>query len=1318
MNIFLIATLRRGKDILGYRLLDVDAGTFKDIPAINVYTVLKERKIKINGLKLRRTDNILMGNNGELSRYAKITEEGLDGKSPLVILEQLIHGEETIGYKVSDFKGKIAISKVKDVVAYAKENGIANGKVVTSNGKEFISSISGSYNKIQMKSVVSEEESKVQTEEVKKNTEEFKVKTTEKVETPEEKIWITIAEFREYMNKNGYSYKMLDENGKLTLSNIDNNIEILKIPVGVEYLSNLTEYSRGTYAIKKIYIPNTVKDVGYNFLNRMDNIEEIIYQDGTEHINLSYPTNMENLKHINIPKSVKKLTNFPILDDNIDLSDTSIEQIDNSFNFSGSSNYNKVINNIVLPNSIRNIKDSFNNLEVNGVVKFGSNLDNIINSFSGSDIAELDFTNATQLDRLGYGCFKHNSLVKKIDLSNTQITEIGNNTFAYCKEVQEIIFPETLTNLDRCVAEGCDELDNVVLPPKLKWIGDECFRNFKQTKIEIPNSIEGMGERCFSADTDLIFAEGRETVHHRLLNGMLCKEVILPNSLETINASTFRGCTVTAVHCGASLTRIATGAFENTDNLEEIDLRDCINLKSIGDKAFIYSKVTKVVFPEGLTSLGSAVFKGCSKLHSVLLPSTITDFGRGALTGSGSDILLGTTFYVYSGTIAHNYCKRNKLKHIIINSLDDFDSYFNKEERVLDERKLAKFRMMISLSEDKNETKLLEDEYINYADILLKLNDALKSEQISHYNVELDTSKYIDVPVEKIPHMQETSSIIMEKHSLSYNTDLVFNTLSNLITTTHDLIPECLTTKAIEYYTESNAQFLLTPVYSDKRRCIYYIGLTGNNMNVGNGIDKNYRILVIAIDGKIKFVSMNTSTINRDKMQGNLIKIGKYAILKPNDTLTEPIVDYLQTESVIHRYGSKSIINTAPVPRGLGVKIYEKVLSQWIMLDNKIVKANMFDRYEGLAEQRFMCAISGKIIETEIGYTWSEPDVIKNDSIQFIKVNEIKPGIQSLDENSIASIKDSLVDMQDTRDLLYKINSGDDYLNKLKMQPGAYDEPKSYEFELGNVLAKLNIKSLSDINEPAFTAIVNTAFFTKIKRSVSDIMESKSSDIIECEDGIHLLVQFRAQRVRKNLNVIRGKYLHFGIALLRKGQYGKNEKVDCYVSGERFSLIVSKLISIGNKENTVQEDWRLNNQRVNPNNYVKITNGNSSYFYGGSADSELAINKLYGNVALIGHYNNKDIPDGNYTMVLLNFKDLESGALFMNNIDSNEEYESTCDRLLETINVYEEHGKLLNKYYDIDTIREYILQGYPNGYHTNGKLQSLYDMCLKQKPNQ
>ena len=93
-------------------------------------------------------------------------------------------------------------------------------------------------------------------------------------------------------------------------------------------------------------------------------------------------------------------------------------------------------------------------------------------------------------------------------------------------------------------------------------------------------------------------------------------------------------------------------------------------------------------------------------------------------------------------------------------------------------------------------------------------------------------------------------------------------------------MPECITTKAIEYYTESNAQFLLTPVYSDKRRCIYYIGLTGNNMNVGNGIDKNYRILVIAIDGKIKFVSMNTSTINRDKMQGNLIKIGKYTILK------------------------------------------------------------------------------------------------------------------------------------------------------------------------------------------------------------------------------------------------------------------------------------------------------------------------------------------------------------------------------------------------------------------------------------------------------
>ena len=139
MRLIAIAHISNGKDTLGLRLLDIDAGNTKDVPLSNIKDILKSGNIQIENLTIQNEE--VTGYNGSIERLPKLVNNQLVGKSPLIIINQL--GE--VGYEVCDFKGAISKVKTAAVMAYAKANGIANGKIVNKEEKEFISAIEGTY---------------------------------------------------------------------------------------------------------------------------------------------------------------------------------------------------------------------------------------------------------------------------------------------------------------------------------------------------------------------------------------------------------------------------------------------------------------------------------------------------------------------------------------------------------------------------------------------------------------------------------------------------------------------------------------------------------------------------------------------------------------------------------------------------------------------------------------------------------------------------------------------------------------------------------------------------------------------------------------------------------------------------------------------------------------------------------------------------------------------------------------------------------------------------------------------------------------------
>lgn len=139
MKMYMIACLFKGNSRVGFRIFDLDTCKTIDVNNAQVAGVLKSGT-KINNLQLDGKGNIT-GSNGDFKRYSRIYPDTGAFGSALVILNQL--GEQ--GYTVCNYTGKVLRLSTSDVIKYGKQYGIANGKISSRDGTEFISAISGCY---------------------------------------------------------------------------------------------------------------------------------------------------------------------------------------------------------------------------------------------------------------------------------------------------------------------------------------------------------------------------------------------------------------------------------------------------------------------------------------------------------------------------------------------------------------------------------------------------------------------------------------------------------------------------------------------------------------------------------------------------------------------------------------------------------------------------------------------------------------------------------------------------------------------------------------------------------------------------------------------------------------------------------------------------------------------------------------------------------------------------------------------------------------------------------------------------------------------
>ena len=125
---------------------------------------------------------------------------------------------------------------------------------------------------------------------------------------------------------------------------------------------------------------------------------------------------------------------------------------------------------------------------------------------------------------------------KSID--GVEITSIGNYAFYDCKNLTNIVIPDSVSDIGNSAFAGCN-LTNILIPNSISYISNSAFYNCNFTNIVIPNSISVIGNSAFEGCniTNIDIPNNVTIIGSYAFSN--CKEltdISIPNSVTTIRS--------------------------------------------------------------------------------------------------------------------------------------------------------------------------------------------------------------------------------------------------------------------------------------------------------------------------------------------------------------------------------------------------------------------------------------------------------------------------------------------------------------------------------------------------------------------------------------------------------------------------------------------------------------------------------------------------------------------------------------------------------------------------------------------------------------
>lgn len=275
--------------------------------------------------------------------------------------------------------------------------------------------------------------------------------------------------------------------------------------------------------------------------------------------------------------------------------------------------------------------------------------------------------------KIGYGAFQFCKKLTSVSMGNS-VTTIGDYAFWSCTSLCDMKLPNTLTTIGYNAFYDCEALD-FDIPESVTSIGGGAFFNCASLKrISIPNVKiinAGTFACCTSVNEVMINPTIMELPSNKgsssgfdyepftygaFENCSSLNRVTIGDSLEHIPGSTFSNCVnLKKISFGKSIRSFGaygssfTGVYPtevtwNAVNCVGFNWGSCshfitsdVERVEIGEEVEIipthfmsFSKITEVIIPNSVRTIGNWAFEGCGELTSVILSNSLNEIQYGA----------------------------------------------------------------------------------------------------------------------------------------------------------------------------------------------------------------------------------------------------------------------------------------------------------------------------------------------------------------------------------------------------------------------------------------------------------------------------------------------------------------------------------------------------------------------------------------------------------------------------------------------------------------------------------------------------------------
>ena len=147
------------------------------------------------------------------------------------------------------------------------------------------------------------------------------------------------------------------------------------------------------------------------------------------------------------------------------------------------------------------------------------------------------------INKINLGLFSKNKILKSIVITDN-VTNIGAEAFAECKELKSVKLPNKLSAINNRTFYKCSNLEKIVIPDSVTAVNSEAFKGCKNlSEIKISNNLKLIGQEAF-------------------MNLPKVSKIVLPNTVEFIGVQAFAKCVkLEELIVGNNVKTIKPGAF-------------------------------------------------------------------------------------------------------------------------------------------------------------------------------------------------------------------------------------------------------------------------------------------------------------------------------------------------------------------------------------------------------------------------------------------------------------------------------------------------------------------------------------------------------------------------------------------------------------------------------------------------------------------------------------------------------------------------------------------------------------------------------------